>query len=535
MCLLTRSRKSTQHRSDVDIAHRLSNLTNQCLDAISKYVDESDLSSPDGRFAPQFFTFSSCAAELYLSLGKRETAKNLFSAAISHIRTTQVEELGDSSLMRLLRDFAACCSKTGDLTQAEEALKSALVIAETTLGHMSDETVEIASRLRAVSESIATELEHSKRALVASTGNKLSRLDGRLESDNPGPGTSMIPSDRKVTLKPEAESDLLRPRTTFEKGVDCQLLLGNPTLIIQRPGPAPTLDGTIRLQVSKAVQVGAVTITLLCLLLSEAISEESSEDGDQAQVLWFAEKHVPLQEFGDFDLKSVATGTPQTRSSIRSLLARVQYRPTYFRRFSKGVYICPFKFKLSNGASPTSQREIQWSLHATFRKPRPFATPFLERFRRIYVLIEPKYRFMGLESNTMEGRWKGQMLKITVSDNGGKGVFQGTQIPVKIHFSNFDGFPRPFSLRFTLKQVKNLQKPYTRELPLSDIPDWTNFKTHFWIPIASQTDSMPVSKIIYLQLPTCKQLRQPGPIPLTPALGDSAFVEHYLEVATNSD
>ena len=112
---------------------------------------------------------------LCLSLGKLQTAKKLYSAAIDYLRTTKAEESRGLELMSLLRGFASCCMKTGDLNLGQEALKSALAIAESVFRQMSDEAVETASQLRTINELIARDLDHRKRALVASTGGKLNQ------------------------------------------------------------------------------------------------------------------------------------------------------------------------------------------------------------------------------------------------------------------------------------------------------------------------------------------------------------------------
>ncbi|KAH6983813.1 hypothetical protein EDB80DRAFT_875313 [Ilyonectria destructans] len=117
-------------------------------------------------------------AHIYLLIGKYETSKGLFSAAVEYISITQDGESNDVEFLRLLRGLATSCKKTADLAKAEEALQSALAIAESVCGHMSDEAIEIDSQLEAIRERVAVELDHRKRALVASTGGKLNESYG---------------------------------------------------------------------------------------------------------------------------------------------------------------------------------------------------------------------------------------------------------------------------------------------------------------------------------------------------------------------
>ncbi|RSL58400.1 hypothetical protein CEP54_007768 [Fusarium duplospermum] len=157
----------TESGNNVDITLQLLNLVDRCLDAIFTYVGNSDLSPPNGRYASPFYTISSCIADLYLSLGRLETAKKLFSAAIDHIRSTQVGARSDMELIHLLRGFATCCSGTGDLVAAKEALEWALAIEESAFGPLGKEAVHTKALLQNNRLSMAIEQDYRFRKAVA--------------------------------------------------------------------------------------------------------------------------------------------------------------------------------------------------------------------------------------------------------------------------------------------------------------------------------------------------------------------------------
>jgi len=95
--------------------------------------------------------------------------------------------------MHLLCGFAKCCRRVGDLDAAKEALESALEIAEGICGYRSEQTLEIVSQLKAVSEGIAMEQDHRQRAAVASTGSKLNEVQSNTE---PSSSSSSQPKKR---------------------------------------------------------------------------------------------------------------------------------------------------------------------------------------------------------------------------------------------------------------------------------------------------------------------------------------------------
>ncbi|RSL61317.1 hypothetical protein CEP53_005156 [Fusarium sp. AF-6] len=237
-----RKGKATRSSGNVDIAYRFSHLIDGCLSAIARHVDESDLQPPSGRFASRFFTVSSCAADLYLSLSKLQTAKKLFKAAIDHIRATQIKETIDPELVELLRGFASCCVKIGDLGSAQEALKSALATAELVFGQVSDEAVEIASQLKAISYSVTTELEHRKRALVASTGGK--RVPVEMDPSDSHPTTVTVALPQAPKRKVDKVPTVPQANAFWDDSMECQLWFSKP-VAISRNGSVPVIEGGI--------------------------------------------------------------------------------------------------------------------------------------------------------------------------------------------------------------------------------------------------------------------------------------------------
>lgn len=152
-----------------------------------------DLEPATGIFARHYYTFCSCAAPLYLSSGNSTKAKKLFSVAINYARSS---DLYDRHLMHLLCGFAKCCRRVGDLDAAKEALESALEIAEGICGYRSEQTLEIVSQLKAVSEGIAMEQDNRQRAAVASTGSKLHEVQSNAAPSSSSSSQPMKRSSR---------------------------------------------------------------------------------------------------------------------------------------------------------------------------------------------------------------------------------------------------------------------------------------------------------------------------------------------------
>lgn len=495
----------TERMSNVDTAHRLSNLTNQCLDAISTHVDEADLSSPGGRFASHFFTFSSCAADLYLSLGKLETAKKLFAVAIDHIRTTQAEESSDPELMRLLRGFAECNRKTGDLAMAQEALQSALAIAGPAFGPMSDEAFEIAARLKTVVTSMATDRGHHKRALMASSGCKLRRRGTQSDIANPRPSSSTITPSHATVLKAHMTEIII------EGDIECQLLLAKPVIILP-PRDMPNssvseLKGAVRLRVFRDVNTGAVTVTLRCI---STIGQ--SGRGGHPKIIYCRKKVLELRELEDFDFYPTARA--------HGWLA-------------EGTYVCSFGFMLINDdddSLQTSHGSIRWELEATFEIIGQSAAPLLRLAHEIIVIRDPTYPIYALKRISQIEKWNNYQFEVSVSTEL---IPLGGVIRAKIKFSSPGNHPERSHVRCDIVQddMAPSQKPSRRRVSLLREGQSIGTTCGLWDLVPE--NGLSQSVVVYLQLPTCRQMRHAQEQQLNPSrTSPSATVKHYLEVSS---
>ncbi|KAI7760788.1 hypothetical protein LZL87_008000 [Fusarium oxysporum] len=148
------------------------NLFNRCLDLLWKHIDACRIEIY-GKFAEAYFTICLCGADVYLSMGKSEIAKTLFTSAIDYIRSSSPSDPDENMLLRLLCGLAKSCENMRKFELAEEALSSAIAISERLNGHMNDQTVGLVSRVKALRDHMLTLLENRKRALIASTGPKL--------------------------------------------------------------------------------------------------------------------------------------------------------------------------------------------------------------------------------------------------------------------------------------------------------------------------------------------------------------------------
>ncbi|KAF5678869.1 calcium-independent phospholipase [Fusarium denticulatum] len=151
---------------------RFFNLFNRCLDLLWKHIDAHHIDIY-GRFSKAYFAICLCGADVYLAMGKFEISKTLFISAIDYIRSSSPGDPDENILLRLLDGLARSCEKMREFTMAEEALLSAVNISERLNGHVHEQTASLVSRLKTVREYMVTDLENRKRALVASTGPKL--------------------------------------------------------------------------------------------------------------------------------------------------------------------------------------------------------------------------------------------------------------------------------------------------------------------------------------------------------------------------
>lgn len=142
------------------------------MSAIEKYVPAGDLEAPKGKFATQYFTIASSFAYMYHSLSEVQVARRLFAAAISYTRTQDDKSLGHQQLVTLFHSYGTACARTGGWDNAEDALKTALKMAESAYGHMSDEAVQIGSQLKLLRMSLEDDVDQRRRAVAGMIGPK---------------------------------------------------------------------------------------------------------------------------------------------------------------------------------------------------------------------------------------------------------------------------------------------------------------------------------------------------------------------------
>ncbi|KAJ5501242.1 calcium-independent phospholipase [Penicillium expansum] len=118
----------------------------RCIAAIKDHIPVHELAE-DGRYAKPYFVTCFYMAHIFLG-----------------------SEIEDT--VRLLRGFAICCQQTGDLNAAKEALELALRVDSSLEQRMDDDALEIVSLLKAVRDRLAIDMDHQKRALVASLHSK---------------------------------------------------------------------------------------------------------------------------------------------------------------------------------------------------------------------------------------------------------------------------------------------------------------------------------------------------------------------------
>ncbi|KAK4031683.1 acyl transferase/acyl hydrolase/lysophospholipase [Parachaetomium inaequale] len=143
------------------------------LSIIAGHVSRMDLDPHTGRFRALYATVLRRAAWAYLAQGLAEDAKDCFRFSIG-FETVRVSKAGlewpdGETALGLLCGFSRACQKSGDLSQAVEALELALPLAERLHGDDSDITLTIVSRLKAASERREVMQQHHKAVVVAST------------------------------------------------------------------------------------------------------------------------------------------------------------------------------------------------------------------------------------------------------------------------------------------------------------------------------------------------------------------------------
>ncbi|KXX73089.1 Ankyrin repeat domain-containing protein 50 [Madurella mycetomatis] len=141
-----------------------------CL--VQDYISSRDLDLHTGRFRAPYAIVLHQAAWAYLAQGLAENAKDYFRSSIE-FETVRLSQAGlewpeGEAALSLLCGFSRACQKSGDLSQAIEALESALPFSERLYGSESNITLAIVSRLKAASERQEIMQQHHKAVVVAS-------------------------------------------------------------------------------------------------------------------------------------------------------------------------------------------------------------------------------------------------------------------------------------------------------------------------------------------------------------------------------
>lgn len=478
------SRKAKVEDKAINAIRRFSHLSDRCLDRIQKHVPEHELESPGGKYAARYFTICSCMSHIYLSVGKFETSKRLFSAALEYTHTTQEEEPNGLELLRLLRGLATSCQKTGDLTDAQDVLQSALKLAESTCGHMSDEAVEIDSQLKAVRESISVELDNRKRALVASTGDKRGEPETPLTHSHnngfmsPGPAKGVSSSTGSAQESMESGSE-----------VSCEILLAEPSVFLPDsvdkdnalqgiPSRSTLLRGKLRLKVRKNVKIKSVNIKFRgktrmaffpdrgppvsenTLLLTQVVTANHDEwetrDGNQRTYSHTASNisttfpgsalssYRPAQpgELATEGLKRLQIQPIYPQSSARSMssLDSLRVRSKGYRIFYPGTYENSFEFPIHHHLPETTDlytnqpyaAAVRWKLKAVVERAETFK-PRLCCTKGVTVVRVPGQCKDRTAPSRILGRWESQMrFDISIS---GQYFPIGSMIPITLQLA----------------------------------------------------------------------------------------------------
>ncbi|KNB16919.1 hypothetical protein FOXG_21831 [Fusarium oxysporum f. sp. lycopersici 4287] len=261
-----------QSLNGMDAIHRFFNVFHRCLDTIWKYIDQCHLDPIHGKFAKPYFTICSCGADVYLSMGKSDLAKTLFTAAIDYVHTSEPAEISEKSLLRLLSGLAKSCENTRDFETAEEALISATEISERVNGHIHDETADLVSRLKSVREYISVDLENRKRVLVASTGPKLPPTLN-LASDSPSQEVQRhfrVPESwtRGSASAPSSSISDLSKNLLPSLNLSWEICLEAPMVVLSRPREGEddpstsTMRGRLRILAHESVEIRAISLQL---------------------------------------------------------------------------------------------------------------------------------------------------------------------------------------------------------------------------------------------------------------------------------
>jgi tetratricopeptide (TPR) repeat protein len=199
----------------------------RCIAAIKEHVPAHDLAE-DGRYANPYFVTCFYMAHMFLAVGNFEESRGLFAEAKERMHLSS--EIEDS--IRLLRGFAICCQQTGDLNAAKDALELALRMDSSIEQRMDDDALEIISLLKAVRDRLATDVDHQKRALIASLHPKQqpNRLELQTEhSSHPSFNDASIQSvdDLMTQLHIRQVADINAQDGRYGNALQAQPFFGN--------------------------------------------------------------------------------------------------------------------------------------------------------------------------------------------------------------------------------------------------------------------------------------------------------------------
>lgn len=153
--------------SDFKVARLFISPAERCIAAIKDNIPVPELAK-DGRFVKPYFVICFYVAHIFLAVGSFEKSKGLFVEAKERMHLSS--NIEDS--IRLLHGLAICSQHTGDLSAANEALEMALRMDSSLEQRMDGDALRIISLLKAVRDRLATDIDHQKRALIASTHPK---------------------------------------------------------------------------------------------------------------------------------------------------------------------------------------------------------------------------------------------------------------------------------------------------------------------------------------------------------------------------
>jgi ankyrin repeat protein len=139
----------------------------RCIAAIKENVPVPERVE-SGRFAKPYFVICFYIAHIFLAIGSFEKSRGLFVEAKERMQLSS--DIKDS--ISVLHGLAICSQQTGDLSAANEALELAFKMDRTLEQRMDDDALRIISLMKAVRDRLATDLDHQKRALIASTHPK---------------------------------------------------------------------------------------------------------------------------------------------------------------------------------------------------------------------------------------------------------------------------------------------------------------------------------------------------------------------------